>query len=132
MLAALLAIPALLLGAPAHADVDPDPAQLIERVQWARIDGQPSLRVYPTAAGRAAAVRIGGPSAVEEAWSQVLAQAADAVTPGMFEQFRCHWDYAELARPGKPSWNLEPWRPVVAEVDMLDAECNPGGPEESW
>ena len=52
-------------------------------------------------------------------------------TPGMAEQFRCHWDYAEFARPGKTSWNLEPWRPVVDEVTMLDSGCNPGGPEET-
>ncbi len=132
MLAALAFTPALLVAAPAHADTEPDPAPLIERVQWADVDGRPSLRVYPSAQGRTAARSFSPPSVAEVAWAQVLALAPDAATPGMYEQFRCHWDYAELARPGKPSWNLEPWRPVVSEVAMLDAECNPGGPEEPW
>ena len=33
--------------------------------------------------------------------------------PGMRAQFMCHWQFAELADPGKVSWNLEPWRPEV-------------------
>ena len=41
----------------------------------------------------------------------------DADTPGMREQFLCHWQLAEFAEPGKTSWNLEPWRP---EVDAAD------------
>ncbi|WP_407665639.1 DUF2599 domain-containing protein [Mycolicibacillus parakoreensis] len=132
MFAALLLTVAASVGAPAHADTDADPAPLIGRVEWAHVDGRPSLRIYPTAEGREAAVRAGATPAGERAWSQVLAQAPDAAGPGMYAQFRCHWDYAELARPGKPSWNLEPWRPVVSEAAMLDAECNPGAPERSW
>ena len=37
---------------------------------------------------------------------------------------------AEIAEPGKTSWNLEPWRPVVDDQAMVDAGCNPGGGEE--
>jgi hypothetical protein len=48
----------------------------------------------------------------------------------MRDQFICHWHYAETAMPGKSSWNLEPWRPVVTEDVMIAAGCNPGGTEE--
>ncbi len=37
----------------------------------------------------------------------------------MHEQFLCHWTFAELAEPGKTSWNLEPWRPEVTPEVML-------------
>jgi len=33
-------------------------------------------------------------------------------------------------RPGKVSWNLEPWRPVVDAATMIATGCNPGGSEE--
>jgi hypothetical protein len=56
----------------------------------------------------------------------VLALAPDAATPGMRAQFICHWEYAELAQPGKTSWDLEPWRPVVDDQQMFNAGCNPG------
>ena len=48
----------------------------------------------------------------------------------MRAQFVCHWEFAEAARPGKISWNLEPWRPVVDAATMIATGCNPGGPEE--
>ena len=48
----------------------------------------------------------------------------------MRAQFVCHWRFAEIAEPGKTSWNLEPWRPVVDDQAMVDAGCNPGGGEE--
>jgi hypothetical protein len=89
--------------------------------------------VYPTASGRAAARQLGsaGPDA-EEAWSEVLALAPDADTPGMREQFLCHWELAEVLQPGKASWNLEPWRPVVDATTMIGSGCNPGGSEEGF
>ena len=52
--------------------------------------------------------------------------------PGMRDQFMCHWQFAEIAEPGKTSWNLEPWRPVVSTTKMIDAGCNPGGTEEPF
>ena len=111
--------------APAAAEV-----ALIDHTEWVSDGGRPSLQVYPTPAGRALAARLDN-AAGDAAWRQVLADAPGADTPGMAAQFRCHWDYAEFARPGKTSWNLEPWRPVVDEVTMLDSGCNPGGPEEA-
>jgi hypothetical protein len=89
--------------------------------------------VYPTANGRAAARRLGSSSPeADEAWSEVLAQAPQANTPGMHNQFRCHWDFAETLQPGKVSWNLEPWRPVVDDATMVSAGCNPGGGREPF
>jgi hypothetical protein len=66
------------------------------------------------------------------AWAEVLALAPDADTPGMYQQFICHWELAELGQPGKTSWNLEPWRPAVSDEQMLDSRCNPGGTEEPF
>jgi hypothetical protein len=51
-------------------------------------------------------------------------------TSRMRAQFLCHWRLAEFAEPGKTSWNIEPWRPVVDDVKMLSTGCNPGGEEE--
>jgi hypothetical protein len=99
----------------------------IARVQWVRGSGGRSLHVVPTAAGRAAQ----GTTDNDEAWAEVLRLAPDADQPGMRAQFDCHWTYARLVQPDKPSWNLEPWRPVVAPSQMVDARCNPGGPESA-
>jgi hypothetical protein len=107
------------------------PPPFVDHTQWAQWNHLSSLRVYPTASGRAAARSLGsaGPDA-DEAWSEVLKLAPDAGTPGMREQFLCHWEVAELLQPGKVSWNLEPWRPVVDDATMIGSGCNPGGSEE--
>ncbi|GBG40557.1 DUF2599 domain-containing protein [Mycobacterium montefiorense] len=97
--------------------------------QWARLT---SLRVFPTPSGRLASRQPGTTDAADEAWSEVLAMAPDADTPGIRAQFICHWQFAETAQPGKTSWNLEPWRPVVDDTEMFASGCNPGGPEESF
>lgn len=126
---------AAFVGAPASASVDPLPSVFVDHTEWVRdsgVPGFPSLRVYPTPAGRAMAGQPGSAAAGDEAWREVLAGAPDADTPGMREQFLCHWQFVEFARPGKVSWNLEPWRPVVDDVTMLDSGCNPGGPEETF
>ena len=134
----------LLLGAaPAVAEPDqPSPAgsasapPLIDHTEWAYWAGQSSLRVYPTPSGRAAARTSGAtgavPAVAEQAWSEVLARSFNADTPGMRAQFVCHWQYAEIAQPGKTSWNLEPWRPVVDDAEMLASGCNPGASEEPF
>lgn len=108
-----------LTAAPAAAQ------SLVDHTQWVQWAGKSSLRVYPTAAGRSAS----GEGSSDAAWSQVLILAPDADTPGMRAQFDCHWQWAEFAEPGKPSWNLEPWRPVVDDAAMAAAGCNPGDVE---
>lgn len=84
-----------------------------------------TLKIAPTPAGREA----WGADDSAAAWQEVLRLHPDADTPGMWEQFDCHWTWARLLEPNKPTWNVEPWRPVVASDQMLVEGCNPGGPE---
>ncbi len=113
--------------APAHADSAAPP--YIDRTEWAKWGDLSSLRVYPTPSGRAATKQFISP---DEAWSEVLVAAPDADLPGMREQFVCHWHLAEFGEPGKTSWNLEPWRPLVTAEEMLTSGCNPGGTLEPF
>ena len=124
-----------------HAVAAPDPGSdaanppappYIDHTQWAHWQGRPSLRVFPSQAGRAASRIPATTAPADEAWSEVLALSPEADTAGMRAQFLCHWQFAELAQPGKVSWNLEPWRPVVDDTEMVASGCNPGGPEESF
>jgi hypothetical protein len=107
----------------------PQPQEYIARTEWVQVGGRASLRVYPTETGREAS---GGLFAADAAWAQVLALNPDADTAGMRDQFVCHWRFAELVEPGKASWNLEPWRPVVNGATMIETRCNPGAAEESF
>jgi hypothetical protein len=117
--------------ATATADTVPAPPY-IAQAEWAKWGDLSSLRVYPTDAARIAAAQFGTTAQADEAWTEVLALSPDADIPGMREQFMCHWSYAELAEPGKSSWNLEPWRPEVSGDEMVAAHCNPGGTEEPF
>ena len=101
------------------------PGPLVAAATWAGSDYGVTLKVAPTPAGRRAA----GEFDAEAAWREVLRLAPDADTPGMWEQFDCHWTWARLLEPDKPTWNLEPWRPEVSPEGMLTEGCNPGGPE---
>lgn len=121
---------AALVLAPVAA-ASPTPPPYVDRVEWANWGGLSTLRVYPTAAGRAAS-GLATPAQGEHAWAEVLNLSPDADIPGMKPQFVCHWEFAELSEPGKSSWNLEPWRPEVSEEEMLAAGCNPGGTEEPF
>ncbi len=67
--------------------------------------------------------------ALADPGAEVLALSPDADTAGMRVQFICHWQFAEFAQPGKASWNLEPWRPVVDDSEMYASGCNPDSPE---
>lgn len=121
---------ALVLAGTASADVPGPP--YVASADWAKWGDLSSLRVYPTESARVAATQFGTNIEADEAWTEVLTLAPDAEIPGMREQFMCHWQYAELAEPGKTSWNLEPWRPEVSGDEMLAARCNPGGTEEPF
>lgn len=104
----------------------------VDHTEWTHWGRLTSLRVYPTPSGRTAARQLGMGAAADEAWAEVLALSPDADTPGMRTQFICHWQFAEFAQPGKTSWNLEPWRPVVDDSEMYASGCNPGSPEEPF
>jgi hypothetical protein len=122
----------LSLAAPAAADTNPAPP-FIDHVTWADWGDLKSLRVYPTPAGRQAAAQLlKPPSEIDEAWGEVLALAPDADLPGMRDQFVCHFRFAEFGQPGKTSWNLEPFRPVVDDETMTQTGCNPGGLDEPF
>ena len=130
-----MALAAQLVAGPltaAAADTLPGPPY-IDHTSWVRYGGQgssglASLRVFPTKAGRTVAGDTGKTAfQADEAWREVLALAPDAGTPGMRAQFVCHWNFAEFAEPGKASWDLEPWRPVVDDNTMILTGCNPGG-----
>ncbi|WP_448416851.1 DUF2599 domain-containing protein [Mycolicibacter minnesotensis] len=128
---ALMALTAAaLVAAPASADTGL--SGYVDHTEWIGYGNGSSLRVYPTPAARVAAARLDSAAAGEQAWHEVLAHAPEADTPGMRDQFICHWSYAEFVRPGKTSWNLEPWRPVVDPVTMIESGCNPGAAEEAF
>jgi len=145
LVAALAAALVALQGAP-PAPADPDSGAsnpsgppysppFVDHTEWAHWGRLTSLRVYPTPSARVAARQpaTSAPgAAAEEAWVEVLALSPDADTPGMRAQFLCHWQFAEIVQPGKTSWNLEPWRPVVDDAEMVASGCNPGGPEEPF
>jgi hypothetical protein len=130
LLVAAVAAAVMLVGAaPAHADTA---TPYIDHTDWVHWGDLSSLRVFPTQSGRDAAGRLGTSAEADEAWSEVLALSPDADIPGLRAQFVCHWQLAEFAQPGKTSWNLEPWRPVVDDNEMILAGCNPGGIEEPF
>ncbi|SNY76243.1 Protein of unknown function [Nocardia amikacinitolerans] len=110
----------------AQPTVDPyEGIPLVDHVEWTEnVDGR-RLLVFPSEAGR----RTTYPGSDERAWQEVLAHSPAADAPGMRDQFICHWDWARLVQPNKPSWNLEPWRPAVGYPATVQASCNPGGPE---
>jgi hypothetical protein len=148
---ALVAIPAMALAAVLVAVAHPgtgvaDPGTgvanppipssysppFVDHTEWAYWGRLTSLRVYPTTSGRVAARQPGTVAEADEAWAEVLQRAPDADTAGMRAQFICHWQFAEIAQPGKISWNLEPWRPVVDDSEMVASGCNPGAAEEPF
>ncbi|MGV9669401.1 DUF2599 domain-containing protein [Gordonia sp. NPDC003504] len=98
----------------------------VDHVEWVSTAVGPSLQIHPTVSGR----KTYSDDGADVAWAEVLKLAPDADTPGMRAQFDCHWTYARLVAPDKPSWNIEPQRPVVDEQQMVATRCNPGGPEE--
>lgn len=97
----------------------------IASATWGDSDFGVTLKVAPTPSAR----RTTGTDDRSIAWAEVLRLAPDADTPGMREQFDCHWTWARLLEPDKATWNIEPWRPVVSPERMIAEGCNPGGPE---
>jgi hypothetical protein len=84
--------------------------------RWANQEGGRSLAVTPTAWTRA-----GGLAAHDLVWSQLVEREPEADSATMRAQLQCH----ELGAPDKATWNLEPWRPEVSDLEMIAARCNP-------
>ncbi|GFG52646.1 hypothetical protein CQY20_01340 [Mycolicibacterium agri] len=125
-------IAALATPVVAAADTTVPGPPYVAHAEWAKWGDLSSLRVYPTDSARAASTQPGTTAQADQMWAEVLTVSPDADIAGMREQFMCHWHYAELAYPGKESWNLEPWRPEVSWDEMLASHCNPGGTEEPF
>jgi hypothetical protein len=98
---------------------------LIDHVGWTVTSAGKQLQVFPTALGRSTS----GATDSGRAWSEILVDAPNADTPGMYDQFLCHWNFARVVDPAKTSWNLEPWRAAVGYSATVAAACNPGGAE---
>ncbi|MCI9888232.1 DUF2599 domain-containing protein [Micrococcales bacterium 31B] len=99
---------------------DPTPSPqaeaLLAGATWARADGGRSLMVSPGAALR------GDTDLLDAAWQELITAHPEANTDSMFNQFRCHAQYAA----SKTTWNLEPWRPATPYAQTVLALCNPG------
>lgn len=119
-------MPSASTDAPADTATRALTSPYVDHVVWVATPLGASLQIYPTPAGR----RADSDVAMATAWAEVLALAPRAGTPGMQAQFDCHWTFARAVEPDKPSWNIEPWRPVVSDEQMIATRCNPGGPEE--
>lgn len=130
---ALAGLAALGLAAgPAHADPRPPGSpQYIDHVEWEYHGDRATLRIFPTPWGWAGAGVFTNGAQSYDAWAELLENAPEANTLTMQNQFFCYWELASYTNPGKVgTWNLEPWRPVVTSTMMLNAGCNPGGPED--
>lgn len=80
-----------------------------------------AFRVTLTDAGRTS----WGPADEADAWSELVVLAPDVATPGMRQQFTCHWVFARVVEPERQTWSLESWRPPTSDVAMIAAGCNP-------
>lgn len=113
----------------------PGAPDYIDHTEWVYKGDRATLKIYPTFWGwGSSGVLVDGPQSYD-AWAELLEHAPDANTLSMQAQFFCYWQMSSFTNPGKVgTWNLEPWRPVVLNTMVLNAGCNPGGPEDfiSW
>ncbi|WP_319447704.1 MULTISPECIES: DUF2599 domain-containing protein [unclassified Mycobacterium] len=124
----------MLVATPAHGDPPPRPPgawQYIDHVEWVRNGDRSTLRIFPTYLGWLYSGVLTNGAQSYDAWNELLANAPDANTQSMLNQFLCYWQMSSLTNPGKiGSWKLEPWRPIVTSTVMVTSVCNPGGPDD--
>jgi len=101
---------------PATVTLSVFPRALVSATWADDVEGGRSLQVDPTGFGRS-----GSTAALEAVRAELAAAEPEAASTVMDHQLRCH----ALGAPGKPTWNLEPWRPDVDYLDYLLARCNP-------
>ena len=128
-------VPAVLAGvAPASAEPDPsvvaDAPPFVDHVAVGAL-AEGTGPVCGSIRRRRAArrpSRLGSPSPEsDEAWAEVLALAPHADMPGMHDQFRCHWDFAELPSPARPAGTWSRGGRSSTTPTMVATGCNPGG-----
>ena len=136
---AIVAVAATVLCAvPARAEPPerpPGSPNYIDHTEWVQKGDRATLKIYPTLWGWTAAGPFSNGPHAYDAWAELLEHAPEANTLSMQAQFLCYWQLATFTNPGKVgTWNLEPWRPAVLNTMLLNAGCNPGGPEDftSW
>ncbi|MFD9959478.1 DUF2599 domain-containing protein [Amycolatopsis sp. NPDC058986] len=94
---------------------------IVDHTEWLPDPKGPRLAVFPTEYGR----RQAPASERLNAWNEVVKLAPAANHTNMRDQFLCHYDFARISEPDKPSWNLEQWRPDVGYTRTVLARCNP-------
>ncbi|GAA4534279.1 DUF2599 domain-containing protein [Amycolatopsis samaneae] len=108
-------------GGPATALPAATGQAIIDHTAWLPDPKGPRLAVFPTEYGR----RQAPASARLDAWAEVVKLAPSVNHNNMRDQFLCHYDFARIGAPDKPSWNLEQWRPDVGYARTVLARCNP-------
>ncbi|NDL58432.1 DUF2599 domain-containing protein [Phytoactinopolyspora mesophila] len=108
-------------GRPGTETNSPSRGEFIDRVEWIPDPNGRRLAVYPTGYARYDAPASEWPSA----WAEVIRLEPEADHVNMRDQFRCHVEFARIAEPEKPSWNLELWRPDAGYLATVLTQCNP-------
>jgi Protein of unknown function (DUF2599) len=119
----------------AHADPPPPrppgSPQYIDHTVWEYHGDRATLRIFPTMWGWGSGGMFSNGAQMYDAWAELMANAPDANTLSMQNQFFCYWQQNAFTNPGKVgTWNLEPWRPVVSNTILFHSGCNPGGPDD--
>jgi hypothetical protein len=104
--------------------------KLIEKVEWVQGHKGWVLKVTPTQYAR----DQGGSFDTGEAdWRELEANYPSSMLTDNAESLKnqliCHQQFATVAQPDKPTWDLEAWRPPFSYLDTVAAQCNPGGAE---
>lgn len=103
----------------------PQKGVFIDQIEW---ENKTRVKIYPSAAGRFGALNSKNPlsfsisgTAGNLAWRETTIRDPRIDTPGMKDQFMCHWDFAGL----KDSWNLDNNQPDVGYIRTVLQACNP-------
>lgn len=104
-------------GATGRGSADGSERQFISSVTSSSEPEGMVFHVRPTRAGR-----LADRDELDIAWEQAVARGVPDQA-GLRQQFLCH-PLSIVAR-GKPTWDLETWRPTVGGLRTMLAACNP-------
>ena len=101
---------------------------LVDHVAWTQ---NPSgnghtLQVYMTGKGKDDS-RYDPNHAFAEAAADANLSPSSPLWGTLQDQFDCHAEVVATVDYGKPSWNLDDWRPDLGVAGDINAGCNPGG-----